>query len=232
MHFALHYALAINNALRYNGVMRASTYSRVSTSDKGQNPEVQADELRRYCLARGWGLVEDIKDHGFSGGTDKRPGLKRLLELARSREIDVIIVVKLDRLARSLRHLLTLLDEFKTLGITFISVRDQIDFGTANGRLMLHLMAAFSEFERSLIRERTLAGLEYSRRHGRTLGRPKTRDDQAILKLRADGASYSQIEKLLGVSRPSISRAIKSGSTKSPTETNLKKSVKTGCKNG
>jgi DNA invertase Pin-like site-specific DNA recombinase len=196
--------------------LRAATYSRVSTSDKGQNPEVQAAELRRYTAARGWTLAEEIIDHGFSGGTDQRPGLKRLMALIRAREVDVIVVTKLDRFARSLKHLVSALDEFTALGVLFVSVGDQIDLTTASGRLMLHLLAAFAEFERALIRERTLMGLAHAKSCGKVLGRPKTRDDDAILRLRAEGLSYSQIQKRLGISRPAIHRALKSAGTKSP----------------
>jgi putative DNA-invertase from lambdoid prophage Rac len=194
--------------------MRALTYSRVSTSHHDQKPEVQVETLRSYSATRGWQIVDDIVDHGFSGGTDRRPGLKRLLTLVRTRKVDVVIVTKLDRLARSLRHLVSLLDEFSSLGVQFVSISDQIDLTTASGRLMLHIIGAFSEFERSLIRERTVAGLAYARSQGKKLGRPKTRDDDAILRLRARGLSYSQIQRELGVSRPSIRRALVAAGTK------------------
>lgn len=192
---------------------RALVYARVSTSDKGQKPEVQLTELRRFCAARGWDILEEITDHGFSGGTDKRPGLARLMSLARGRKVDVVVVAKMDRLFRSLRHLVTTLDEFQTLGVQFASIGDQIDLTTASGRLMLQIVGAFSEFERALVRERTLAGLAYARKQGKRLGRPKTRDDEAILALRRQGLSYSEIERRLGVSRPSIRRALIENST-------------------
>lgn len=189
--------------------LQTAIYCRVSTADK-QKPEAQAAELHRYCEARRWLVVEEITDKGFSGGTgpDRRPGLARLMLLARSRQIDVICVTKLDRLFRSLKHLVAVLDELQTLGVLFVSIHDQVDLTTAGGRLMLHLLAAFAEFERALIRERTIAGLAYVRSKGQRLGRPKTCDDTAILKLRAEGLSYSAIQKRLGVSRPSIRRAI------------------------
>jgi DNA invertase Pin-like site-specific DNA recombinase len=199
--------------------LRVAVYCRVSTADK-QNPESQAAELTQYCLARGWTINEEITDKGFSGGTgpDQRPGLSHLMALARTRKIDVICVTKLDRLFRSLRHLVAVLDELQVLGVLFVSIRDQIDLTTAGGRLMLHLLAAFAEFERALIRERTIAGLAYVRSKGKRLGRPKTCDNEAIIKLRSAGLSYSAIEKRLGVSRPSIRRAIvsKIAGTKTP----------------
>jgi DNA invertase Pin-like site-specific DNA recombinase len=199
--------------------VKALTYSRVSTADKGQNPEVQAAELRRYCVAREWAITEEIVDHGYSGGTDQRPGLKRLMALVRSRKVDVVVVAKMDRLFRSLKHLVTTLDEFSALGVQFVSIGDQIDLTTAGGRLMLHLLGAFGEFERALIRERTMAGLAYARSQGKKLGRPITRPDDAILQLRSEGASYTAIQRKLGVSRPAIRRALlaaAAASTKTP----------------
>lgn len=202
--------------------LRVATYCRVSTADK-QNPEAQAAELRRYCEARDWALADEITDKGFSGGTspDQRPGLSRLMALARARKIDVIAVTKLDRLFRSLKHLVAVLDELQALGVQFVSIHDQIDLTTAGGRLMLHLLAAFAEFERALIRERTVAGLAYVRSKGKRLGRPKTCDDEAIQKLKAAGLSYSAIQKRLGVSRPSIRRALIAGSAGTKTPKNL-----------
>jgi DNA invertase Pin-like site-specific DNA recombinase len=198
--------------------LRAVTYSRVSTADK-QNPEAQAIELRRYCDAREWQVVEEITDRGFSGGTgpDQRPGLKHLLTLARARSVDVIVVVKLDRLFRSVKHLVGVLDELQALGVLFVSTGDQIDLTTASGRLMMQIIGAFSEFERSLIRERTIRGLEFARSRGRKLGRPSNRPDAEILRLRSLGQTYTQIQNRLGVSRPSIRRAIlaNQGGTKS-----------------
>lgn len=195
--------------------VKALTYSRVSTSDKGQNPEVQVADLRRYCAAREWTVTEEITDHGYSGGTDQRPGLKRLMALVRARRVDVVVVTKLDRMARSLRHLVALLDEFQALGVQFVSIGDQIDMTTASGRLMLHIIAAFAEFERALIRERTMAGLAFAKSKGKRLGRPRERNDGAILALKAAGHSYRKIAERLGVSRGAVYRAVQ-GVTKTP----------------
>lgn len=159
----------------------------------------------------GQNVVDEITDRGYSGGTGpaQRPGLARLMALARARKVDVIVCTKLDRLFRSLKHLVTILDEFQSLGVMFVSVGDQIDLSTASGRLMVHLLASFAEFERALIRERTVAGLAYVRSKGQRLGRPKTRPDEAIVKLRAAGLSYSEIERRLGCKRSAIYRALK-----------------------
>lgn len=196
--------------------MRAVTYSRVSTSHHDQNPEVQKLALQDFCAARGWDIFEEITDHGYSGGTDKRPGLIKLMTLVRSRKVDVVVVTKMDRIFRSLKHLVGLLDEFETLGVKFVSVTDMVDMTTSTGKLLTHILASFAEFEKNLIRERTLAGLAHARRQGKRLGRPKTRNDTAILALRARGLSYSQIQRKLGTSRPSIRRALLAAGTKSP----------------
>lgn len=210
--------------------MKVITYSRVSTSHHDQKPEIQVEELRQYCKARGWTIKEEIVDHGYSGGTDQRPGLKRLMTLARSRQIDVVVVTKLDRMARSLRHFVAVLDEFSSLGVQFVSVKDQIDLTTASGRLMLHIVAAFSEFERSLIRERTIAGLAYAVSKGRKLGRPLLHNPNTIRDLRTQGMSYRNISKKLNVPMGAITRAIKSAHKTSTSESS-KSSMKTGDKN-
>src|SRR3989344_8341826 len=130
-----------------------------------------------------------------------------------SRAIDAIIVVKLDRLFRSLKHLVTTLDEFAALGICFIAVRDSLDYSTPSGRLMAQILGSLAEFEKSLLIERTRAGLEYARSIGKQLGRPKVRDDAAITKLRGTGLSYSEIAKELKVSRGSVYRALSGSKT-------------------
>jgi DNA invertase Pin-like site-specific DNA recombinase len=194
--------------------LKVATYSRVSTDDKGQNPEVQAHDLRRYCEARGWTIAHEIVDHGYSGGSDKRPGLKKLMDLAKAREIDVVVTVKLDRIFRSLKNLIVLLDEWQALGVEFVATRDSIDYTTPSGRLFAQILGSLAEFEKSLLRERTLMGLAFARSQGKKLGRPKKRDDAAILSLHREGLSYSQIQKRLGVSRPAIHRALKAAGTK------------------
>ena len=189
--------------------MRVAIYARVSTSHHEQDPEVQLRELRAYCAGRSWTVTNECTDHGFSGASENRPGLKTLLRLVRERKIDAIAVAKLDRLFRSLKHLITILEEFTGLGIIFVSVRDHLDMSTATGRLMIQIVGAFSEFELSLVRERTLAGLALAKSRGKRLGRPRIRNDGAILLLRAQGFSYGQIAKRLNCDRSAIYRAIK-----------------------
>ncbi|WP_413289300.1 recombinase family protein [Bdellovibrio sp. HCB337] len=189
--------------------MRVATYSRVSTLHHDQKPEVQISELVTFCEARGWPIEHQIVDHGFSGSTDNRPGLKRLIALARGKEINVIVVVKLDRLFRSLKHLVSTLEELEQLGVQFISIRDQIDMTTATGRLMLHIVAAFGEFERGLIRERTIAGLVHAKANGQKLGRPQVHNKEEIVRLRLEGMTYREISKAMNVSIGTIANALK-----------------------
>lgn len=197
--------------------MRVAIYSRCSTDHHDQNPEVQVQELKRYCEARGWVIVESIVDHGISGSSANRPGLKQLMTLARSRKIDGVVVLNLSRLFRSLKNLISTLDEFASLNVCFVSIHEQFDFSTATGKLLVGVIGALNEFTRELIRENTKLGLEYARKKGKTLGRPKIRDDDRILQLRSEGLSYGQIQKRLGISRAAVYRAIKSGS-KTPAE--------------
>jgi len=184
-------------------------YARVSTADKGQNPEVQLSELRRYCKAREFSVSQEIIDHGYSGSTDNRPGLKKLMELARSRRIDTVVVVKLDRLFRSLKHLVSTLDEFQALGVCFISVKDNFDYSTPSGKLLAQILGSLGEFERGLIIERTRAGLEFARKSGKRLGRPPECDPERIRELRRSGWSYRKIKAHLNVSMGTVSHALK-----------------------
>jgi len=188
--------------------MNVVLYTRVSTNKREQKPEVQAQELKRYCKARGFLIAHEIMDRA-SGGTDDRPGLKRLLQLVRSREVDAVIVVKMDRLFRSLKHLVNTLSEFDALGVKFIATRDQVDLTTPAGRMFVQILGSLAEFERELIRERILIGIEHARRSGKRLGRPKKNDYEAVRKLRQKGMSYQEIERKLGLSSGSVWRALK-----------------------
>jgi DNA invertase Pin-like site-specific DNA recombinase len=150
---------------------RAALYARCSTHDKGQDPELQLVPLREYCQRRDFTITREYIDNGISGMKDSRPQLDRLLEAARKRQIDMIVVWKLDRFGRSLKQLVTALDELSSLGVGFISYQDNLDLTTPQGRLMFHIIGAMAEFERELIRERVKAGLENARRKGERLGR-------------------------------------------------------------
>ena len=132
-----------------------------------------------------------------------------MMEMVRARQCDVVVVFKLDRLFRSLKHIVNALDEFTALGVEFVSLRDSIDFTTPAGRLLFGVLACLAEFERDLIRERTMAGLEHARRKGIRLGRPRHTLDLEIMRLRATGLSYRRIEAALGISRMTVARAVR-----------------------
>jgi len=151
--------------------VRAALYARCSTLDKGQDPELQLVPLREYCQRRGFAIAGEYIDNGISGTKERRPQLDRLMEAARKRQIDLILVWKLDRFGRSLRQLVVTLEELSSLSVGFISYQDNLDLTTPQGRLMFHIIGAMAEFERELIRERVKAGLENARRKGKRLGR-------------------------------------------------------------
>lgn len=191
--------------------VRAVIYARVSTVE--QNVAVQTRELAAFCAARSWLVAEVITDVGFSGGTgaDRRPGLRRLMELAGSRKIDVVVVVKLDRLFRSLRHLVVTLDQFEALGVKLASVKDSVDLTTPAGRLLVSILGALGEFEKDLIRERTMAGLAHARAIGKRLGRPPVHNDRhdEIRRMRAAGMTYAAIRNATGVPNGVLCRVLK-----------------------
>ena len=175
---------------------RAALYARVSTLD--QEPENQLAELRRYVAARDWVAIEYV-DQGVSGAKDRRPALDRLVADARRRQVDTVVVWRLDRLGRSLKHLVTLLDEFHAVGVGFVSLGEGIDLHTPAGRLQLHILAALAEFERARIAERVAAGLARARQHGTRLGRPEKVVPESVLGS-VRGLSVREAARRLGVS--------------------------------
>jgi DNA invertase Pin-like site-specific DNA recombinase len=180
----------------------AALYARCSTSD--QTVEAQILALRAYAQARGLEVVREYLDEGESGAKTRRPGLdNRLMHDAHSRAFDVVVVVKLDRLGRSLHHLLTVLGELEALGVDLVSLDDGIDTSTPAGRLFMQIRGAFAEYELALIRERTKAGLAPAVRRGARLGRPAVLDRRGrerALRLRRSGRSIRDIATTLGVS--------------------------------
>ena len=157
---------------------------------------------------RDWQLVRSF-DEKASGTKDNRPQLIELMKDARQRRFDIVLVYKLDRLARSMKHLVTLLHEFHELGIEFVSLKDNLDLSSASGRLLTHLLGAFAEFEADLIRSRVNAGLANARRKGRRLGRPPTLDHAKIKSLRESGLTLSAIAKELGCTKGAVSKTLK-----------------------
>lgn len=185
--------------------MRAAIYARVSTFE--QEPENQLAEILQYVAARGWIVAGDIRvDRGVSGAKDRRPALDALLADARRRRFDVLVVWRLDRLGRSLRHLVMMLEELQALGIAFVSLSEGIDATTTAGKLQMHILAAIAEFERARIAERVKAGLARVRAAGKRLGRPTVRVSESDM-LRTAHLGVRAAASELGVSRSVLHRA-------------------------
>jgi DNA invertase Pin-like site-specific DNA recombinase len=151
---------------------------------------MQLRELREYCQRRGLRIVEEFIDKGICGSKERRPALDRLMVACRKRLVDGVLVYRYDRFARSLRQLVNALDEFRTLGIDFISLHEGVDTSTPNGRLVFGIFASIAEFERELIRDRVRSGLASAKAKGKQLGRPR-RDVNAaqVALLRGQGHS-------------------------------------------
>ncbi len=180
--------------------MRVALYARVSTADKGQDPELQLRELRARAETSGWEIAGEYVDRGVSGAKERRPELDRLMKDANRGAFQAVAVWKLDRFGRSLRHLVNALAELEARRITFISLRDNLDLSTPSGRLMFQIIGAMAEFERALIAERVRAGLAVARAKGKRLGRPPVDVDAAkIAALRAQGCGWRKIATELGV---------------------------------
>lgn len=195
--------MATNNAIP----IRAAVYARVSTNN-GQNPQMQLDEAREYYSRRGWEIAGEYVDAGISGAKDRRPQLDALLAACRRRRVDAVVVYRYDRFARSLRALVNALEEFRKLGIDFVSLHEGVDTSTPNGRLVFGIFASIAEFERELIRDRVRSGLAAARAKGKRLGRPRREVDASrIISLRASGASWRAISRQLGVGIATLYRA-------------------------
>jgi DNA invertase Pin-like site-specific DNA recombinase len=186
-------------------IARVALYARVSTSD--QSPESQLRDLRQYATARGLEILEYV-DTGFSGAKQNRPALDRLMEDGRKRRFDCILVWRFDRFARSTKHLLLALEEFRSLGIQFISYQANIDTTSPLGQALFTIVSAVAQLERDLIRERARAGLRNARAKGKKFGRPRVQVDALrVAALRSDGISWSQVCRTLNVSKGSAQRA-------------------------
>ena len=190
--------------------MRVALYARVSTMHN-QNPEMQLTELREYGARRGWQIIAEYVDEGISGSRERRPQLDRLMVDAHRRKFDLIAVWKIDRFGRSLKHLVNALADLDSLGVAFVSLRDNLDLSTPSGRLLFQIIGAMAEFERSLIQERVRAGLRNAVAQGVRLGRPrKMVDADQIGRLRASGASWREISEKLGIGVGTACRAFQS----------------------
>lgn len=198
----------MNNYIRSNSEIRAAIYARVSTTD--QNNEIQVAELTEYVTRRGWALAGTYQDQ-MSGAKARRPGLDKLLNDARLRKFDAVLVWKLDRFGRSLMNCVQGIQELAALDIRFIAVSQGIDTDQANptSRLLLHILAAVSEFERELIRERVRAGVHNAKKNGKQLGRPKVIfDRQKAIDMRRAGMSLPKIAEALGVGYGTVVRVV------------------------
>ena len=185
---------------------RAAIYARVSTVDRGQDPETQLRQLREYAERRDFPVAAEYVDHA-SGTRNDRVEYRAMLEAAHRRAFDVLLVWRYDRFARSMRELVNALAEFEGLGIDFISYSEGADTTTPQGRLLFGIMASLAEFERSLIAERVKAGMQRARAQGKHTGRPRLPGTkrQAILELLAEGKlSRRAIGRKLGVSHESV----------------------------
>ena len=178
--------------------MRAGIYARVSTAQ--QSADMQLAELRQFCDRRGWTYTEYL-DAGVSGSKERRPELDRMLTDCQRRKLDVVLVWKFDRLARSLRQLINTLEELRTLGVQFVSLSESLDTSTPQGRFAFSVFASVAEFERELTRERVRTGLAHAKAKGIRLGRPPEEVDVSrIQQLRKQGMGWKRIGRELGIS--------------------------------
>jgi DNA invertase Pin-like site-specific DNA recombinase len=188
-------------------VKRAALYLRVSSVD--QNPDTQLYDLRQMAAQRGYEIVAEVTDK-ISGVKARRPGLDSLMQDARRGRFDVVLVWASDRIARSVKHFLEVLDELNRLNIEFVSFREQIDTGGPLGRAMVVIIGAIAELERNLIIERVRAGMRRARLEGRQIGRPSLElDREAILRDHQRGQSLGQIARLHRISRTTVHRVLK-----------------------
>src|SRR5262245_30059939 len=198
---------------------RIALYARVSTPEQTVDPQI--DGLRQYASARGLEVAREYVDHGVSGARARRPALDELLADARRRRFDALAVVKLDRLARSVRHLTTLAADLEALGVDLVVLDQAIDTSTSTGRLLFHVLGAIAEFERDLIRERVAAGMRAARRRGARIGRPRVLRGARgrVEELRAEGRSLREIGRALGVAPATVAAELGRRSRPMPVET-------------
>ncbi len=173
--------------------MKIAIYTRVSTHD--QSVEMQLSDLRRYCEERRFKVFKEYNDEGVSGAIDKRPALEELMDDARKRKFDAVLCWRFDRFARSTKHLITGLEEFRHLGIEFISYQENIDTSSPLGKAIFTIVSAIAELERNIIIERVKAGIRRAKENGKRLGRPKrlNLNVEELQKMRQEGLSFKKI---------------------------------------
>lgn len=187
----------MNNAAK----KRVAIYARVSTLEKGQDPETQLRQLRDYVERRNFELAGEFVDYA-SGKTENREQYKTMLDLVRKRQIDVVLVWRYDRFARSTQALVNALNEFRSLGVDFISYQENIDTTTPQGELIFSIMASLAQFESALISQRVKAGMARAKSQGKRVSRPPLSNakQKRIQDLYKDKVSIKQISKQLGIS--------------------------------
>jgi DNA invertase Pin-like site-specific DNA recombinase len=195
--------------------VRIALYTRVSTDQ--QTTDNQTFELRRYADARRWTVIKEYADI-VSGTTTSRPQLDQMLGDARRRRFDAIIIWKLDRLGRSLAHLVTLAEELQQIGVALVSLGENIDGSTTTGRLLLGVMASLAQFEKERLIERVHLGLARAKRQGKVLGRPRQQQPTGATVADCTGLSVRVAARTLGVSRSTAQRLLAAARPKSPAQ--------------
>jgi len=189
-----------------NSTPRVALYARVSTTE--QSTDSQLLDLRRFVSERGWTIFKEYVDEGISGTKDSRPALNELMNDAKKRRFDVVLVWRFDRFARSTKHLILALEEFKNLGIDFVSYQENIDTSSPLGSAIFTIISAVAQLERDIIAERVKAGLRRARENGKKLGRPRVAVDVTkIAALRDEGHSWARISRELGIGKGTAQRA-------------------------
>ena len=188
--------------------MNVAVYARVSTD--GQDPELQLMALRAHAVNRGWTIVGEFIDQGYSGAKEKRPALDRLMKAAWSGTVQAVLVWRFDRFARSVKHLIKALEQFRSLNVNFISFQEQFDTSTPIGQAMFTIIGAMAQLERDIIRERVRAGLAVAKARGTRLGRPSVRvNAQELTSLKTSGLSLHEMARQLRCSRSTVRRRLR-----------------------
>jgi DNA invertase Pin-like site-specific DNA recombinase len=186
---------------------RVSIYVRVSTKD--QSVEMQTNDLERYSKERGFNVFKIYKDNGVSGTKELRPALNSLMDDANKRKFDVVLVWRFDRFARSTKHLISALYEFRNLGIDFISYQENIDTSSPLGQAIFTIISAMATLERDIIAERVRGGLRKAKANGKKLGRPKNEvDTDKVIEYRKQNKSIRQIANELNLSKGAVQRTL------------------------
>ena len=188
--------------------MNVALYARVSTD--GQDPELQLMALRAHAVNRGWTITGEFIDQGYSGAKEKRPALDRLMNTAWSGTLQAVLVWRFDRFARSVKHLIKALEQFRSLNVNFISFQEQFDTSTPIGQAMFTIIGAMAQLERDIIRERVRAGLAVAKARGTRLGRPSVRvNAQELTTLKTSGISLHEMARQLCCSRSTVRRRLR-----------------------